>query len=135
MMQATKVPAWLASWLERDAAGWRANDVSAYADAFAEDARYHTSPFDPPLEGREAILSYIAGNLGEQQDVDYRYEVLAVSGRTAIMHWRAAYLLPEQQLRQRLDGVSIYEFDAAGRVACHREWTTMRDEAAEGSDG
>lgn len=120
-----EVPVWLETWLDNDSRGWENRDLSAYEDAFSEDAIYYTSAFVEPLRGREEILSHIDGNLGSQQDITYRYEVLDVHGLSAIVRWCASYTLPDAGQEQWLDGLSFYDFDKNGRVARHREWTAF----------
>ena len=47
----------------------------AAGDIFTEDATYQEKPFDEPMRGREAITEYWSGNVKEQDNVQFGYEV------------------------------------------------------------
>ena len=49
---------------------WEAGDAQGAADLFADEAAYRVTPFEEPLEGKEAIQAYWqAGPGGGKEDV------------------------------------------------------------------
>jgi ketosteroid isomerase-like protein len=102
------------NWAERYFDAWKTNDRAMVESLFSDDAVYFYGPFRPPAVGRDAIVSRWIANA--QADVRSQFEVVAVAGRAAVIHWHVAFGQTE------LDGVLIVRFDAEGRCCDHREW-------------
>lgn len=109
------------SWAERYFRAWQSNDRATIESLFSEDAVYFYGPFRPPAEGRDTIVErWIQSS---QPDVASEFEVVAVEGRVAVIHWRVAF---ESEGRREMDGVLIVRFDEHGLCAEHREWYEER---------
>jgi hypothetical protein len=79
-----------------------------------------------PRRGRETIVkSWTEGR--PQEDVDYAYEPLAVSGAVGIAHWKVRSRLPDKGTRFEIDGILVINFAADGRCREHREWYSHRE--------
>jgi hypothetical protein len=114
------------SWLERYKEAWETRDPHAAAALFAPAALYHETPFDEPKRGPGGVREYWAGVTADQRDVAFRYELLAVSGSTAVAHWNAQFRLVTSGARVELDGVFVLGFDAQGLCISLREWWHAR---------
>jgi hypothetical protein len=79
-------------------------------------------PFDPPKAGRKGIRDYWATVTADQRNVDFKAQLIAVTGRTAVAHWSARLDSASSGARVRLDGVFILTFDASGLCSELREW-------------
>ena len=111
-----------ADWLERYKDAWENRDPDAAAALFAPAALYHETPFDPPKRGPDGVRAYWAGVTADQRDVVFRYDILSVSGSTAIAQWNARFKLASNGAQIELDGVFVLVFDAQGLCTSLREW-------------
>ncbi len=110
-------------WLDRYAAAWTLGDADAVAELFAPAARYQDSPFNEPLEGREAIHDYWARAVRHsKRDVAYEAQVLAVGEDVGLAHWRGEFTSEPLEHRVQLDGILAATLDDDGLCTDFREW-------------
>lgn len=114
-------------WVERYRDAWERRDANAAAGLFTDDATYEVTPFDEPLQGREAIRDYWQQATDRQRDVGVLATVLAVGDVEGMAHWRATYTQAEGQRRVELDGVLVAAVDAQGHCTSFREWWHRRE--------
>ena len=95
------------SWLDAYKRAWEAGDPKAAADIFTEDATYQEIPFDEPMRGRTAITDYWSGNVTEQDNVQFGYEVLATTVEIGIARWWASFLDHSSKAHVKLDGILV----------------------------
>jgi hypothetical protein len=57
-----------------------------------------------------------------EQDIQFGYEVLAVTQEAGIARWWASFLIVPQGLQTKLDGVFLITLDADGRCRSLKEW-------------
>jgi uncharacterized protein (TIGR02246 family) len=113
----------LEQWLQRYEQAWETRDAARAAEIFTTDATYRETPFAEPFKGRAGIRDYWAGVTADQRDVDFRYDVIAVSGNVGVAHWSASLTQASSDAKVTLDGVFVLEFDAAGQLCRSlREW-------------
>ncbi len=112
-----------AAWAERYFLAWATNDPALVASLFSEDAVYYYGPFRPPSRGRDAIVQRWTEN-ANQTNVASQFEVIAVSGDTAVIHWTVSFDHPAGHTT--MDGVLIVTFDEYGACREHREWYSER---------
>lgn len=110
------------SWLERYGCAWMARDAQAAANLFAEGGTYRVTPFLEAMQGRSAILDYWVHVTETQRDVQFGYEILAVTEEAGIARWWASFLIVPQGLQTRLDGIFLINLDDDGRCKALREW-------------
>jgi hypothetical protein len=110
------------SWLEAYGRAWVGRNPQAAADLFAEDGTYQVTPFVEPMRGRPAIFEYWSNVARTQQDIQFGYEILAVTQEAGIARWWASFLIVPQGLQTKLDGISLISLDADGRCRLLREW-------------
>lgn len=107
------------AWAARYFEAWKTNDGATVASLFAPDAVYFYGPFREPARGRDEIVRRWTGN-PPPPDVIAKYEVVAVNGDTAVVHWTVSFD------RTEMDGVLILRFDEHGACCEHREWYAER---------
>jgi uncharacterized protein (TIGR02246 family) len=112
-------------WLERYFQAWVSNDPEQVAALFTADAVYWVDPFTEPRRGRDEIVS--AWLSGPQEEVEYEYEVLAVTGDVGIAHWRVSSRTPGASKTGEIDGILLIGFAEDGRCREHREWYSRRE--------
>lgn len=117
-LTAAAVEAWLAQYKE----AWEQRDPAKAASLFTENAPYHEMPFDAPKAGRAGIREYWATVTADQRDIDFRSQLIAVTGQTAVARWSARLVSASSGTRVELDGVFILTFDASGLCSELREW-------------
>jgi hypothetical protein len=110
------------SWLEAYGRAWVERNPQAAADLFAEDGTYQVTPFVKPMRGRPAIFEYWSNVARTQQDIQFGYEILAVTREAGIARWWASFLIIPQGLQTKLDGIFLITLDADGRCRSLKEW-------------
>ena len=115
-------PEALNSWLEAYGRAWMGRDAQAAARLFAEDGTYQVTPFDQPMRGRSAIFNYWVHVAETEKDVQFGYEILAVTHDLGIAQWWASFLIVPQGLQTKLDGIFLITLDDDGRCQALREW-------------
>ena len=110
------------SWLEAYGRAWRDRNPQAAANLFAEDGTYQVTPFVEAMGGRPAILEYWSQVTRTEQDIQFGYEVLAVTAEVGIARWWASFVIIPPGLQTRLDGIFLISLDADGRCISLREW-------------
>ena len=94
------------SWLEEYGRAWTDRNPQALARLFAEDGTYQVTPFVEPMRGRPTISDYWAHVAETERDIQFAYEILAVTQEAGIARWWASFLIVPQGLQTKLDGIS-----------------------------
>jgi ketosteroid isomerase-like protein len=119
------------AWLNAYGDAWQAGDAQAVTRMFTEDARYHETPFNDPLLGKDAIFEYWAAGPGRaQRDVTFSHQPLAVVDGVGIAQWQATFVRVRSGNRVELDGCLLAEFASPGKCAVFREWWHRREREA-----
>jgi len=122
-------PPWVEEFLAAIRRGVAEAAMDAFEGRFAEDAEYFTSPQLPPLRGRAAILAHLSKQIAGQRDMQGGTEVLGFMGMTALVRWRARYVLRADASVQHYDALILYDFAAPGVCARRRSWAVQWAEA------
>ena len=109
-------------WLESYGRASVENDPSASASLFTQDARYFESPFDDPIEGRDAIYTYWLRGAQSLKDKETAFDILAITGRLGIARWKASFTTIDSSKRIALDCLFVAEFSEDGLCETFREW-------------
>jgi hypothetical protein len=115
------------SWLEDYRRVWEKRELEVIDTLYADDVRYFETPFDDPMEGREAVLAYSKQNAGAQRDIRFWHEPIAVTGDIGIARWGASFTRVPSGAKVELDGTFIIRFDDYGRCRELREWWHRRE--------
>jgi ketosteroid isomerase-like protein len=110
------------AWLEAYGRAWMGRDARAAAGLYAEDGTYQVTPFVEPIRGHSAILEYWSHVAATQRDIQFGYDVLAVTTEMGIARWRASFVIVPQGLQTKLDGIFVIALDEVGRCRSLREW-------------
>jgi SnoaL-like protein len=110
------------SWLEAYGRAWKDRNPQAAADLFTENGTYQVTPFVEPMRGRAAIFEYWSGVAETERDIQFGYEVLAVTQEAGIARWWASFHRVPPGLQTKLDGIFLITLDADGRCQSLREW-------------
>lgn len=94
---------------------WEARDAKAAADLYAENGTYQVTPFVEPMQGRPSVLEYWTHVAQMQENIQFGYEILAVTPEGGIARWWASFLIVPQQLRTKLDGIFVIALDDRGK--------------------
>jgi uncharacterized protein (TIGR02246 family) len=110
------------SWLEEYGRAWRGRNPQAAANLFTDDGTYQVTPFVEPMRGRAAIFEYWSEVARTEENVQFGYEVLAVTPEVGIARWWASFVIVPPGLQTKLDGIFLIFLDANGRCRSLREW-------------
>lgn len=110
------------AWLEKYGRAWETRDAQAAAKLYSEDGTYQVTPFVEPLRGRAAILNYWTHVAETEEQVQFSYEILAVTSEQGIARWWASFLILPRGLRTKLEGIFVIALDGQGRCTRLREW-------------
>lgn len=98
------------AWMEAYKSAWIDRDPGKIVRLFAPEAHYRERRFRPPLEGIEAIRRYWDLNVRVlQRDIAFEFDLLAVRGQKAFVHWRAHFTW--------LPIFGVMELDGIARIA------------------
>lgn len=109
-------------WLGNYGGAWKNRAPQAAADLFADDGTYQVTPFVEPIRGRAAIFEYWSHVAETERDIQFGYEVLALTPEAGIARWWASFLIVPQGLQTKLDGIFLITLDADGRCKSLKEW-------------
>jgi ketosteroid isomerase-like protein len=109
-------------WLESYGRAWMQRDAQAAAELYTENATYQVTPFSDPLQGRPAILDYWTHVAETERDIQFTYEILAITQEAGIARWRASFQIVPQDLSTQLDGIFWITLDNSGRCTSLKEW-------------
>ncbi|MBI5813744.1 MAG: nuclear transport factor 2 family protein [Meiothermus silvanus] len=110
------------AWLSFLGQAWEEADAERAAALFDPQVSYQENPFNPPIQGFEAVRRYWRENLATQRAVKFEGRVLAVDGEVAVVNWRVGFVRVPGGEYVRLDGVSVGHFGAEGKPVLWREW-------------
>ena len=110
------------SWLEEYGSAWRSRNPRAAADLFRDDGTYQVTPFVEPMRGRTAIFEYWSHVAETERDIQFGYEVLALTSEASIARWWASFLIIPQGMQTKLNGIFLISLDANGLCTSLREW-------------
>jgi ketosteroid isomerase-like protein len=116
----------LEKWLAGYERAWESRDAARAAELFTPNASYHEMPFEAPKAGQAGIREYWASVTADQRDIDFKSQVISVTGQTGVAHWSATFTAPSTGARVELDGVFVLKFDADGRCSELREWWHLK---------
>lgn len=109
-------------WLTRYGHAWESGDPLMAADLFTEDATYQETPFDEPMQGRQAIMDYWAEVPITQKEISFSFTPMAVAGDEGIANWRATYIRVSSGAAVTLDGIMLCIFAEDGCCRSFSEW-------------
>ena len=74
------------------------------------------------MRGRSAIYDYWVHVAETERDIQFGYEILAVTRETGIARWWASFVIVPQKLQTRLDGIFVISLCDDGLCQSLREW-------------
>ncbi len=111
------------SWLDSYGRAWESRDTQSFEGLFTDNATYHANPFSEPICGNSAIRDYFLLNImHSQEQIQFNYEVLAVTQDIGIAHWWASFVHISSKTKVKLDGIFIVSLDAERRCKDLRQW-------------
>ena len=118
-------------WLEAYVSAWKSYDRDEIAALFAEDVSYRYHPYDPPVEGREAVVeSWLgegdhegASSRDEPGAYDAAYTAVAVDGDVAVATGTSTYTGEPPRV---FHNCFVMRFDADGRCREFTEWYVQK---------
>jgi len=115
-------------WLQAYGRAWEKKDPQAAGRLFTTEATYQENPFDSPLEGRQAIVAYWTDVPKSQEQIQFNFEIFAVTEDTGIAHWWAEFDRSETQAHVQIDGILTAKLDSNNRCSEFREWWHILEE-------
>jgi uncharacterized protein (TIGR02246 family) len=109
-------------WLDAYGRAWESRNPQAAADLYAEDGTYQVTPFLEPMRGKQAILEYWTNVAQTQQDIQFGYQILAITPDHGIARWWASFVIVPPGLQTKLDGIFLISLDENSRCHSLREW-------------
>jgi uncharacterized protein (TIGR02246 family) len=104
---------------------WVSNDPVEVADLFTEDAIYVSDAFSRPWRGREDIVR--RWTAGISQEVELEWEIEALDGDVAVVHWVVVTRNAGDPVSVQYDGILVIRFASDGRCREFREWYFRRE--------
>jgi SnoaL-like protein len=111
-----------AAWLEKYGQAWESRDAKAAAELYPEHGTYQVTPFAEPMRGRAAIFEYWTNVAQTEENIQFGYEIVAVTPEQGIARWWASFVRVPPGLQTKLDGIFIIALDGQGKCTQLREW-------------
>jgi ketosteroid isomerase-like protein len=114
-------------WLDAYGRAWERQDTDAFVGLFTEDALYFWGPWDEPLRGHAEIRAKTDEKVGEQENIQFGHELLAVTpdGR-GIARWWVSLKVKGEDATEDNEGIFLVTLDSDGRCTDFREWWNSR---------
>ena len=116
----------LKSWLEAYGHAWETRSPEAVGEIFTDGATYQETPYEEPVQGRSAIMEYWSQAVTSQNDIHFKYEIIASTIEVGVAHWSASFNRIKSNTRTELDGIFLLTFDERNRCSSLREWWFRR---------
>jgi ketosteroid isomerase-like protein len=118
-------------WLDAYGRAWERQDTDAFVGLFTEDALYFWGPWDEPLRGHAEIRAKTDEKVGEQENIQFGHELLAVTpdGR-GIARWWVSLKVKGEDATEDSEGIFLVTLDWDGRCTDFREWWNSRTRPA-----
>ena len=111
------------AWLDAYGAGWMNQDPDSTLALFTEDATYMFTPFHKIMKGKDEIRRYVEKGVGNlQEDIEFDYEVLAVTPEYGINRWNASLTWKESGQRLHFDGIYLVFLNEENLCTRFDEW-------------
>ncbi|MDP6776654.1 MAG: nuclear transport factor 2 family protein [Candidatus Latescibacteria bacterium] len=109
-------------WLERYLRPQEKRSAEAIRNLFAEDGVYWWGPYSEPCRGVDAIYLHHRNALSRQEDIHYRYDILAVTERYGLARFylKIKDLAPGEP--NRYEGIFMVHLDDENRCTLFQEW-------------
>ena len=118
----------LERWVDGYVNAWNSNDPDDIRALFTEDATYLTGAFDPPWQGADEIVKQWIENKDEPGTTEFRYEVIAIDGGTAVIQGVTDYFEPPPP--RKYGNLWVVRLAADGRATYYLEfWMLDRKES------
>lgn len=121
------------TWFKGYEEAWVTLDPDKVIELFTEDAIYRDNPYEDPHLGREGIHKYWSKVTSDQKDVDFTFDVLAVTNNTGIAYWHSEFTLRSSNAAITLDGMFVLEFNGDGLCKNLKEWWHIKVDAEDDS--
>ncbi len=110
-------------WMERLKAAWTTRDVEGAVALFRSTKRYYERPFHAGTT-EEEIRKYWQ-DIVTLRNITLDYDVVAVDGDVACVHWVNRFFSPSDARDSLLDGVFVIHFDKNGNCVEFHQWWFM----------
>ena len=114
------------NWMEGYKEAWETFDADKVVQLFTENAIYNDQPYEDPHLGRTGIHKYWSDITTDQKDVEFTYDVLAVTGNTGIAYWHSEFTSRSTGAGITLDGMFVLDFANDGLCQNLREWWHLK---------
>lgn len=112
-------------WLDRLKSYWEAGDGEGALSLFRQTAEYYERPFHAGTT--EAEIRKYWEDVDGLKDITFEFEIVAIAGQRAVVHWQNGFVTPDDGKAWLLDGVFFIDFDVEGECQTFRQWWFARD--------
>jgi hypothetical protein len=121
-------------WLERYLRPQERRDAETIKEIFARDGVYWWGPYGEPRRGVEAIYEHHRNALSHQEDIHYRYDILAVTETYGLARFYLSIRDLTPGAPNRYEGIFMVHLDEAKKCTLFQEWynSTVVDEEQAG---
>ncbi len=117
----------LINWLEIYQRAWEGRDPDLAGSIFSENAIYQETPFNEPFSGRDAIIKYWTGVPKTQDQIQFNFDILAVTEITGVVHWQSSFIRLTSRKQVDLDGIMTISLNDDGLCTEFKEWWHRRE--------
>jgi limonene-1,2-epoxide hydrolase len=104
---------------------WLFVDLDKTVDHYADDARYHTIAWKPPVVGRDAIRAALDQLFRHQSD--YRYTVRSIASTDAVVFIEIVDTFTYDGKTMTMHWSSVLEISSAAKISAQRDYYDMKE--------
>src|SRR5258708_32848319 len=111
------------AWLSELKDAWCNKEPERAVQLFSETEQYFERPFKPGTT--QADYQGYWKDIVTLSDISFDYDIVAIDGDKACVHWDNKFTVPAKEQRYHLDGMFVIEFNDRGKCRVFRQWWFM----------
>jgi hypothetical protein len=115
-----------ADWFSEFGHAYIMRDPIHIARCFDDNAVFHPSPFDSPVNGFEAIRDFWDAAVATQDQINYEFDVMAATAEMGIVNWWASFVQTTTGETVELNGIAIIALGEAGYCTSFSQWWNIQ---------
>lgn len=117
----------LDKWLKLLGKAWVEKKPEIMAEICDKNVKYFETPFGKPYTSPAEVVKLWQNDVpGQQKNIKFDYDILVVTQKVGIAHWRAGFTRVKDSSRVVLDGIFQVKLNRGGKCTEFRQWWVVK---------
>lgn len=112
-------------WLDTFKKSWEYRNPESIIELFDEDVTYFEDAFTT-VRGKKAVKDLWKIVPQNQTNICFTYEVLNLSKRNAIVHWKVSRIKLPERVKEKIDGIFQIELTSRNKCKLFKQWRASK---------